>query len=241
MRRMQRLRQWQTQSEAPRKRAAPFRCRLVIMAKVPVAGRVKTRLAREIGVAEATRFYRSAVRAVTRRLGSQPFWQTIVAVSPDIGTASPMLPSELMRMPQGGGDLGQRMQRPMRMLLPGPVCVIGTDVPAIEVAHVRRAFRQLGGADAVFGPAEDGGFWLVGLRRRPRLIYPYAGVGWSRPDTLARVEANLSEACVVHTQRLSDVDSAADLADLHGSSGRLIRPIAGLESLSGSDSGARSG
>ncbi len=193
------------------------------MAKLPVAGRVKTRLAREIGTAEATRFYRATLRAVVARLGRQPFWETLIAVSPDSGVASPMLPSRVCRIGQGSGDLGRRMHRPMRALPPGPVCVIGTDIPAIGVADVRRAFRALGSADAVFGPAEDGGFWLVGFRRRPRVVWPYANVGWSRPDTLAAVVANLDGLTIAATRRLWDVDSRADHRRLGGAHGRLVR------------------
>jgi hypothetical protein len=208
--------------KASHTRAAPFRCRLVVMAKLPVAGRVKTRLAREIGTAEATRFYRTTMRAVLGRLGRVPFWETLITVAPDTGVASPMLPPGVARIPQGGGDLGVRMQRPMRTLPPGPVCVIGTDVPDIRVGDVRRAFSLLGHCDAVFGPAEDGGFWLVGLRRRPRLIEPYADVGWSRSDTLARVRANLAGHAVGMTTRLSDVDCAADCVRLRGAFGRRV-------------------
>lgn len=207
------------------KRAAPFACRLVIMAKLPIAGRVKTRLAREIGVAEAIRFYRATMRAVLQRLGRQPFWQTFIAVNPDTGTASAMLPAAVQRIPQGSGDLGHRMQRPMRILPPGPVCVVGTDVPGIEPTDVRRAFHQLGRADAVFGPAIDGGFWLVGLRRRPRVLSPYHDVRWSRSDTLACVLANLAGSDVSIGRRLSDVDSAADLIPFNGSFGRVVRPL----------------
>jgi glycosyltransferase A (GT-A) superfamily protein (DUF2064 family) len=116
----------------------------------------------------------------------------------------------------------------MRVLPPGPVCLIGTDVPDISVADVRRAFRQLGDHDAVFGPAEDGGFWLVGLRRTPRVIDPYrAGVPWSRPDTLERTLANLSGVRVGFTARHHDVDSAADLARNRGRYARRIQPLPG--------------
>lgn len=212
--------------EAPPKRAAPFAWRLVIMAKLPVAGRVKTRLAREIGVVGATMFYRVAMRNVIARLSRQPFWRTVVIVDPDIGVASRMLPAGVARAGQGRGDLGERMQRPMGMLPPGPVCLIGTDVPDVSVADIRRAFRQLGRADAVFGPAEDGGFWLVGLKRMPRVIDPYRGrVTWSRADTLERTIANLAGHRIGFTSRHHDVDSAADLARNGGRYARRVPPL----------------
>jgi len=215
-----------THCEALPKRAAPFACRLVIMAKVPVAGRVKTRLAGEVGIVRATMFYRHAMRGVIARLARQPFWRTVLVIDPDSGVSSRMLPGGVTRAGQGRGDLGVRMQRPMRMLPPGPVCLIGTDVPDISVADVRRAFRQLGDHDAVFGPAVDGGFWLIGLRRRPRVIDPYRGrVPWSRPDTLERTLANLSGFRAGFTTRHHDVDSAADLARNGGRYARRIPPL----------------
>jgi uncharacterized protein len=196
------------------------------MAKVPVAGRVKTRLAREIGVVRATMFYRVAMRNVIARLAGQPFWRTVVIVDPDTGVTSPMLPAGVARAGQGRGDLGVRMQRPMRVLPPGPVCLIGTDVPDISVADVRRVFRQLGRADAVFGPAEDGGFWLVGLKRMPRVIDPYRDrVPWSRADTLGQTLANLARHRVGFAARHHDVDSAADLARNGGRYARRVSPL----------------
>jgi rSAM/selenodomain-associated transferase 1 len=213
-------------SEALPKRAAPFACRLVIMAKVPIAGRVKTRLAREVGVVSATMFYRHAMREVVARLSGQPFWRTIVIVDPDSGVASRMLPGGPVRAGQGRGDIGVRMQRPMRTMPPGPVCLVGTDVPDVTVADVRRAFWLLGRHDAVFGPAEDGGFWLVGLKRRPRVIDPYRGqVPWSGPDTLERTLAVLTGFQVGSTTRHHDVDSAADLAHNDGRYARRVRPV----------------
>jgi uncharacterized protein len=208
--------------------AAPFAWRLIIMVKAPVAGRVKTRLAREVGTVRATMFYRHAMRGVISRLADQPFWRTVLIVDPDRGVASRMLPGGLKRIGQGRGDLGIRMQRPMRTLPPGPACLIGTDVPDISAADVRRAFRQLGDHDAVFGPAADGGFWLVGLRRIPRVIDPYRGrVPWSRPDTLKQTLANLSGARVTFTARHHDVDSAADLSRNCGRYARRIPPLPG--------------
>ncbi len=211
--------------KALRKPAAPFRARLVIMAKVPIAGRVKTRLARRIGVAEAVRFYRATACAVLGRLSRQPFWETIIAVAPDTGVGARVWPRGVTLLRQGRGDIGVRMQRPMRLLPPGPVCVVGTDVPGIEVEHIRRAFRLIGSRDAVFGPAGDGGFWLVGLRRRPRVLDPYAGgVRWSHTETLADVRRNLAGHPIGLTQCLHDVDEPEDLARQQGAYGRRIRP-----------------
>lgn len=193
------------------------------MAKLPVAGAVKTRLARETGVVQATSFYRQAAATLIGRLARQPFWQTILAVAPDVAVASGAWPASLMRCPQGRGDIGQRMQRPMRELPPGPVCVIGTNILDIEVAHVRRAFRLLGSSDVVFGPAEDGGYWLVGMRRRPRIIDPFRGVRWSTRHALADTMRNLAGHTVTCTATLADVDTAGDLARVASRFGRRVR------------------
>jgi rSAM/selenodomain-associated transferase 1 len=209
--------------KALRRSAAPFACRLVIMAKVPVAGAVKRRLAREVGEIRAVWFYRHAAAAMMARLGRQPFWRAMLAVTPDAGRGFRPWPRGLARRGQGRGDLGERMLKPMRELPAGPVCVIGTDIPDVEIAHVRRAFRQLGSADVVFGPAEDGGFWLVGMRRRPRLLRPFAGVRWSTADALADTLRNLEGARVAYTATLADVDTGHDLARAGACFGRRVR------------------
>ena len=192
------------------------------MAKVPVAGRVKTRLARELGVATATRFARHAAMAVLARMANHPAWHTTVAVTPDGGTGWRPWPRHVSHGPQGHGDLGLRMQRIMDRAAPGPVVIIGTDIPGIRVEHIRDAFRLLGRHDAVLGPATDGGYWLVGLRRRPRVPRIFQAVRWSSPHALADTVANLSGLSVARVAVLSDVDTAADLASFATIAGRRI-------------------
>jgi rSAM/selenodomain-associated transferase 1 len=209
---------------APRHRAAPFRCRLVVLAKAPVAGAVKTRLAREVGVTRATRFARAATAALLARIGADPRWQTVVAIAPDTATASGWWPHRLSRMPQGGGDLGQRMQRIFDSLPPGPALIVGTDVPGIAPAHIAQAFRLLGAHDSVFGPAADGGYWLVGLKRRPRRLSIFAHVRWSSPHALADTLANLRGRTVALAATLSDVDDAEALARNAARFGRRVPP-----------------
>jgi glycosyltransferase A (GT-A) superfamily protein (DUF2064 family) len=102
------------------------------------------------------------------------------------------------------------MQRIMDELPPGPVVIIGSDIPGISAEHIAAAFRLLGRHDAVFGPAEDGGYWLVGLRRRPKVPRAFADVRWSGPHALADTLRNLRAFSVGFVERLADVDDEAD-------------------------------
>lgn len=191
-----------------------MRRHLAILVKEPRPGRVKTRLARDIGAIEAAWWFRHQAGALLRRLGRDPRWCTVLAVSPDTeGLASRVWPAHLPRLPQGRGDLGARMGRVLAALAPGPAIVIGADIPAIRPAHVAEAFRLLGRHDAVIGPAEDGGFWLFGLRR-PRPLPPglFRSVRWSTPHALADTLAGLGGLSVGFAARLPDVDDAAGLA-----------------------------
>ena len=192
------------------------------MAKRPAMGRVKRRLARDIGAAAAVRFYRSSLSHAVLRLAADPRWLTVIALD-SLADGARLLsrtPAALMR--QGEGDLGARMQRLFTRLPPGPVVVVGSDIPSIRPAHIAGAFKLLGQADAVFGPAQDGGYWLVGLKRTPRVLAPFARVRWSGPHALADTRANLKGKRVALAAHLSDVDRAEDLRREGGRSGRLI-------------------
>lgn len=184
---------------------------LVVMLKVPQPGRVKTRLGRDIGMTTAAWWLRHQVRGLLRRI-KDPRWDVVLAVAPDVaGLQSRVWPGQFRRWPQGGGTLGDRMQRMMRQA-GGPVCVIGADVPGITRARVAEAFAALGANDAVFGPAPDGGYWLIGAklgaRCRPAML---AGVRWSTEYALADSVAALGACRVAFVQTLADVDTVHDL------------------------------
>lgn len=182
------------------------------MVKEPHPGRVKTRLGRDIGMVGAAWWFRHQVARLLRRVQS-PRWKTVLALSPDHqGLTSRIWPSRMERWPQGGGDLGDRMARMMRRAPPGPVCVIGADIPGIMSGHIHAAFAALGRHDAVFGPAPDGGYWLVGLKRT-RAICPdiFAGVRWSTEHALADSIATLPDYRIARIATLRDVDTADDL------------------------------
>jgi hypothetical protein len=200
------------------------------MAKAPVMGAVKTRLAREIGCVAATAFYRHASAAVLGRLGRDPRWHTVISVAAAPGmtlrTTGPTWPQGLPREVQAPGDLGRRMQAIMEGQGAGPVIIIGTDIPGAGARHVAEAFRLLAGHDAVLGPALDGGFWLIGLRRVPRVPAPFAGVRWSSPHALADVLANLAGRRIAYAATLSDVDDRASYQRFGWLAGRRILPVA---------------
>ena len=195
-------------------------CRLVVMVEQPRAGAVKSRLAAEIGTAEATRFYRVSTARLLRRLGRDRRWRTLLGVTPDAALLDPVWPPDLPRIPQGPGDLGTRMQRIMDRLPPGPAVVIGSDIPGILPRHIARAFALLGRHDAVFGPAEDGGYWLAGLRRRPSVPRAFTDVRWSGPHALADTLRNLKGRSVAFVETLYDVDREADWRRWRRSAGR---------------------
>jgi len=189
---------------------------LVIFVRAPVAGAVKRRLAwgpGGIGAVAACQFYRRNIRAVLQRVAVDKRWRTWLAVSPDSAVRSGFWPRRLDRLPQGAGSLGQRMARPLVTLPPGPVVIVGSDIPDLGKSHVVAAFRALGSHEAVFGPANDGGYWLAGFRRRPRRIVPFRGVRWSSEHALADTLANLpGTARVALLEHLNDIDTPADYA-----------------------------
>lgn len=186
---------------------------LVVMVKEPHPGRVKTRLGRDIGMVAAAWWFRHQVRRLLRRI-EDPRWCLVLAISPDrAGMASRVWPAHLPRIAQGKGDLGDRMARVFRSLPPGPVCIIGADIPGINRPHIAHAFAALGDHDAVIGPAPDGGYWLIGLRRTAAVpARLFDNVRWSSDHARADTVAGLTGQRVALIDTLRDVDEARDLS-----------------------------
>lgn len=194
---------------------------LVLFARAPRLGVGKRRLAADVGDLAALRFERAMLDRLGRRLARDRRWRLRLAVTPDSACRRPRLwPRGVPIDPQGQGDLGVRMLRALGRCRPGPALLVGTDIPALAASHVAAAFRLLGRCDVVFGPAEDGGFWLVGARRPATLAGAFAEVRWSGPQALADVLANLPGLVSVgFAARLEDVDNGATLRRLGGGRG----------------------
>ena len=197
---------------------------LVVFARAPRLGAVKRRLARDLGAVAAWRFYRETTNALLRRLGGGRGWACWLAVTPDRAAGRPARdwPPPWRPIPQGPGDLGARMGRVLRSLPPGPVVIVGSDIPDIAAADVAAAFARLGDHDWVIGPATDGGDWRRGARRRPCLRLPFEGVRWGGPQALSDTLAGLGGQRVARLRSLRDVDDGADLQALRAE--RIANP-----------------
>ena len=180
------------------------------MVKAPRRGAVKTRLERAIGAAAAVRVYRRLSSDLIRRLAGDPRWSLTLSVTPDhFARHGRFWPSSLVRVGQGRGDLGARMARAFLRAPSGPMVLIGSDIPDLDRAPIVAAFRALGRAQAVFGPAEDGGYWLIGLRHWPAPPKLFRGVAWSSPLALSQTMANFdSRQKVLQLAPLADIDDA---------------------------------
>ena len=199
---------------------------LVVFVKAPRAGRVKTRLGADIGMGAAAALFRIMTKRAILEAEKSGV-RVVLAVDPVAALEGwgSVWPAHLPRMAQwqgvlgpdvlGTGDLGARMGRFFAGLPRGPVAIIGADAPGLRARHLRAAFDALRGADAVFGPAADGGYWLIGLARRRPAPDLFRSVRWSTRYALADTRASLPDGfSVAMLETLRDVDGAGDLAAL---------------------------
>ncbi len=194
--------------------------RVVLFAREPVRGHVKTRLAREIGDADATSLYEAFLSDLSACLTAPARWDALLAYAEF--EAGPYLlatfgpPWDLV--PQGEGTLGERLVRAVvraRMEGRRDVLVAGSDAPTLTREDLSGAFAALAGeSDVVYAPAPDGGFSLVGMTGSvdPAAIFP-AGVRWSSSHALAD-SRRAAEAKGYRVRLLSTVPDVDELKDL---------------------------
>lgn len=193
---------------------------IAIMAKAPIAGLAKTRLIPVLGAAGAARLQRRLTRmtvtcARDARLGEVTVW-----CAPDNRHRffrALRHTTGVNLLVQSDGDLGERMHTAFRLhCARGPVLVVGTDCPVLHPEHLRAAARALiAGDDAVFYPAEDGGYALIGLRApQPAL---FADIAWSTGSVMSdtRTRAHAQGLRVREFETLWDVDQPEQLGRLN--------------------------
>jgi rSAM/selenodomain-associated transferase 1 len=188
---------------------------LVIFARAPQPGQVKTRIAAELGSLEALEIYRTLAAQTIAAARSGTNYCVTVAYSPRDaeGVMRDWLGASLSLRPQRDGDLDARMAATIDdEFARGAhrVVVIGTDCPGLTSTHIENAFARLEKWDVVLGPATDGGYYLIGMTRPlPEL---FEDVPWSSPETLrVTVErARQRELRISLLEELADIDTADD-------------------------------
>ncbi len=192
---------------------------VIVMAKTPIPGFAKTRLIPAIGADRAAALAERLLHATVAQAVAAAIGPVDLCCAPDrsqpafaryLGSAGIELTN------QGEGDLGARMARAFERSLRGGRCVvmIGTDAPALDAALLARAARALSDADAVFVPAFDGGYALIGLRRAAPSLF--ADMPWSTSAVMARTRQRLAATSLTHIElpAVADIDEPADLVHL---------------------------
>ncbi len=194
---------------------------IAVFAKAPLPGLAKTRLAPALGAAGAAalaeRLLNHAVaQAVAAGLGPVTVWATPDASHP----AFTRLPAQhgVRLAVQDGGDLGARMANTFAQTLAEdpatPLLLMGSDAPALNAALLQQAAAALREHAAVFVPAFDGGYALVGLQAAVPALF--SDMVWSTPQVMADTRARLAAAGVTHLElpAVADIDEPADLTHL---------------------------
>ena len=190
---------------------------LLVFVRAPRAGAVKTRLAAALGDAAALRIYRRlAEHTLTqaRALADEAAVRVLFTPADAGPETRAWLGDGVEYRPQGDGDLGARLEHAFAAAFAEGwprVAVIGSDLPALSAGLLRRALAALRAHDAVLGPARDGGYYLLGLRRPAP--HAFHGIAWSTERVLAQTLARLRSAGIEPflLEMLADVDEAADL------------------------------
>ncbi len=190
---------------------------VLIMAKVPRPGRVKTRLEPLLGRDGCARLQEALIRRTVRLAQQVSPAGCYLALDCPQETAG-LVPGRVRVLRQRGAHLGERMAQAVDDVLadrPGPVLVIGTDAPTLTARHLRAAAERLdAGADVVFGPALDGGYYLIGLRRSTPQTFSIDPGLWGGPDVL-RASVIAAEAAGLRTalvEAVRDLDTPEDMA-----------------------------
>ena len=192
---------------------------IIVMAKAPIPGYAKSRLIPVLGAAGAAELAEQLLDHALLQAVAAGFDAVELCVAPDAShPAFRRLQArhELRVTEQGAGELGERMHRALERALRqhDRALLIGTDAPAVDAAILQQAAAALENADAVFVPAHDGGYALVGLRRA---AYPlFDGIAWSTAAVMqqTRERARLAGLKVAELTAVADIDEAGDLVHL---------------------------
>ena len=191
---------------------------VLIMVKDPVPGKVKCRLAKDVGEAHAAGLYECFFGDLTDALSNAGF-QWSLAFLPLGGeiSANEMFGNVRFLIFQQGEDLGDRLENAFRELFSKgvrKVVALSSDIPDLPMGPISEAFSALGSNDIVLGPCPDGGYYLIGFREDSFIGQVFQGIPWSSDKVMASTLDRLDGRKVHMVQTWSDVDTLSDLRAL---------------------------
>jgi uncharacterized protein len=185
------------------------RVRLVIFTRFPEPGRAKTRLIPLLGAERAAALHRLLTeRTVAAARASELEVEVRITGAPT-GAFADWLGSDIRLVDQGEGDLGDRLRRAAR---PAPVLFVGSDLPDLSAELLVDAARQLKGERVVLGPAEDGGYWAIGMGEALDFLFHSMPWGTDRVFELTMARLRQQGLAPVLLPKLADCDRPEDLA-----------------------------
>jgi rSAM/selenodomain-associated transferase 1 len=188
---------------------------LIILAKYPENGSVKTRLQGHMPDDKILKLYNHLLEHAVDNLRSINGIDTFIAFAPpEAEKFFSKFDVKLIPLPEG--DIGQRMCYAFSSIFAdgyGKAALVGTDIPELSASVILKAFDQLSDNDLVFGPARDGGYYLIGMKMLIREVFD--DVPWSSEQTLRKSieKARLSGYSMALTETLTDIDTIEDVKD----------------------------
>jgi rSAM/selenodomain-associated transferase 1 len=178
----------------------------VLFTRWPAPGQAKTRLIPVLGADGAAALHRRLTERAVAACRASGLAIEVRTTGAPVAAFAAWLGPDLQIVDQGEGDLGERLARAAAAT---PVLLIGADIPDLTSDHLRHAAATLTTASVTIGPAEDGGYWLLGLATPMPTLFE--GIAWGTATVFATTVGKLAEPPVV-LESLADLDRPEDLA-----------------------------
>ncbi len=195
---------------------------LIFFCRKPAAGKVKTRLAAAIGGALTARLYSCFLKDLSKAARKSGAEVLLFHTPPagDGGALKRLLKEDFIYLPQRGGDLGERMSNAFAYVFRAgfrKAVIIGSDTPDLRAADLREAFAALAEKPAVIGPAQDGGYYLLGFESSNFLPEVFDGITWSGADVFSRTMQRFKQGgCRPgRLKKRRDIDTLEDLLSFY--------------------------
>lgn len=196
---------------------------VLVFLRAPEPGRVKTRLAREIGVEKALVLYKGFVQRILQAVEESNMDHRICFFPEDKSSlVQDWLGPGHVYLPQRGNDLGGRMGHALAQVFDqgaSKAVVVGSDIPGLTSGHLVMAFDQLSHKDVVIGPSLDGGYWLIGFQQNRFCLDLFLGIDWGACTVFSTTLEKIQAAGLSHgiLPFLQDIDTVQDLLEFQGS------------------------